>query len=156
MSLYWIAPSLPTGTDWSCRSNRVMAFDTSKHLWSWDRCVSMSIQSISNQWHRNRNGSQRYCGLLSWSCFSNGFPRSYVVFFRGQHRFCHVFVNAIHDFTPRNGMVLKQRWYLNFDTVLIITIANFYVQDCADPCILANPSSQTSPLFISRRCVFST
>ena len=29
MSLLWIAPSLPRRTDWSCRSNRVMAFDTS-------------------------------------------------------------------------------------------------------------------------------
>ena len=47
MSLYWIAPSLPRGTVWSCRSNRVMAFDTSRHVWSCDGCVSMSIHFLS-------------------------------------------------------------------------------------------------------------
>ena len=82
--------------------------------------------------NRNTNWSQRYCGFVSWSCFSNGFPRSYVLFFRGRHRFCHVLINAVHDSDPRNGIVLTQRWNLNFDTVSIIMIANFYVQDWAD------------------------
>ena len=105
--------------------------------------------------NRNRNGSQRYRGLLSWSCFSKGFLRSYVLFFRGQHRFSHVFLNAIHDSNPRNGMVLKQRRYLNFDTILIIMKANFYVQDLADPRILENPSCHTGLPLVSRHCVLS-
>ena len=96
-----------------------------------DRCVSISIHFPFK--NRNRNRSQSCCGLLSWSCFSNWFSRSYVLFFRGQHRFWHVLINAIHDSDPRNGVVLKQRWYLNFDAVSIIMIANFYVQDWADP-----------------------
>ena len=29
--------------------------------------------------NRNRNGSQRYCGLLSWSCFGTGFTSSSFV-----------------------------------------------------------------------------
>ena len=57
--------------------------------------------------HKNRNWSQRYCMLLSWSCFSNGFLRSCVLFLRGRHRFCYVPVNAIHDSDPRSGVVLK-------------------------------------------------
>ena len=67
--------------------------------------------------NKNRNGRQRCFGLLSWSCFSNGFHWSCVLFFRGQHRFRYVLVNVIHESDTRNGIVLKQTWYLNFDTV---------------------------------------
>ena len=44
---------------------------------------------------------------------------------------------------------------LNFDTVSIITIANFYVQDSTDSCILENPSSFSSLLFIAKHRLFS-
>ena len=42
--------------------------------------------------------------------------------------------------TSRNGIVLKQRWNLNFNIVSIIMIANLHVHDCADSRILENPS----------------
>ena len=54
-----------------------------------------------------------------------------------------------------NGVVLKQRWYLNFDTVSITMIANFYVQDWADHRVLENPSPYTSLLLIARHRIFS-
>ena len=47
MSLYWNAPSLSRWSVWSCRGNRVMALDTSKHFWSFDRCASMSVHLLS-------------------------------------------------------------------------------------------------------------
>ena len=31
--------------------------------------------------------------------------RSYVLFFRGQHRFCHGLINGIHEPIPRNGIL---------------------------------------------------
>ena len=49
----------------------------------------------------------------------------------------------------------KQRWKLNFDSVSIIMVANFYVQDWTDSRILEKSSSYTSLLFISRHRVFS-
>ena len=120
MSLYWIAPSLPRETDWSCRSNRVMA---SEHLWSCDRCVQCLPFHFKN---RNRNGSQRYCGFLSWSCFSHGFPRSYVLFFHDKYRFCHVLINTIRDSNQRKGIVFKHRLDYNFNSVLVIMIVLFF------------------------------
>ena len=66
MSLSWIVPWL---------------FGTSKHfLIVWSLCFNVDPFSFKN---KNRNGSQRYCGLLSWSCFSNGFLPSSVLFFLG-------------------------------------------------------------------------
>ena len=112
----------------------------------WSLCCNVDQFPFSN---KTRNWRQLYCGLLSWSCFCNGFHRSYVLFFNGRHRFFHVLINAIHDSDPRNGSVLKQRWNLNFDTVSIIMIATFfYVQDWCDPHILEHPSSYTGHLFI--------
>ena len=43
----------------------------------WSLCFNVHPFSFKN---KNRNGSQRYCGLLSWSCFSKWFPRSSVFF----------------------------------------------------------------------------
>ena len=40
-------------------------------------CFHVSPSSFMN---KDRNLSQHYCGRLSWSCFSNGFPRSCVLF----------------------------------------------------------------------------
>ena len=76
-------------------------------------------------------------GLALAMCFSEAMSSS----------FCHILINTIHDSNPRGGIVFKQRWNLNFDTVSIIMIANFCVQDWADTRILANPSSHTSSLF---------
>ena len=84
-----------------------------------------------------------------------GFPEAFVLFFRGQHRFCHVLVNTTHDSNQKSGIVFKQRWNLNFDTVSIFMTANFHVQDWADSRILENPSFHTSLSLVSRHCVFS-
>ena len=68
----------------------------------WSLCFNVDLFPFKN---RNWNWSQRYCRLLSSSCY--GFPRSCVLFFRGQHRFCYVLVSTIHDSNPRSGLVLK-------------------------------------------------
>ena len=62
---------------------------------------------------------------VNGSCFSYEFHRKCVLFFLGQHRFCHVCINTIHDSNPRDGIVFKQRWNLNFHTLSIIMIENF-------------------------------
>ena len=49
-SLYWIAPSISRWTVWSCRSNRVLAFDTSKHF---DRLIFV-FQCLSIYFHKQK------------------------------------------------------------------------------------------------------
>ena len=67
--------------------------------------------------------------------------------------FCHVLVNAIHDSNPRGGIVLRQRWDLNFDAVPIIMIANFYVQDWTDYSCESILSHESSSHF-EASCIF--
>ena len=115
-------------------------------------CFTVYPFSFKN---RNRSGSQRYCGLLSWSCLSNGFLRSYVLFFLGQHRFCHVLVNTIYDSNPRGSFVLKQRWNLNFKAVSIIVSAIFYFQDWTDFLVFLRIHPLTRVFFSFRGIVCS-
>ena len=71
MSLYWIAPSISRWTVWPCRNNRVTAFDTSKHIWSLDRCVSMSVHLVSRT--GMETGVSVIVGFYLGLAFSYGF-----------------------------------------------------------------------------------
>ena len=93
------APSISRGTVRSCRSNRVMAFDTWQHVWSWwSLCFNVYPCSVT---YNNRNGRQRHCGLQSWSSFGNKSHRSTMPFLLGLHRFCNVLDNSAHDSNTR-------------------------------------------------------
>ena len=67
----WIAPSGPRGTVGSCRSSRVTAFDTSKHVWSLDRCVSMSLHLRS--WTRIETWANITVGVCLGLALAMGF-----------------------------------------------------------------------------------
>ena len=76
-----IAPSSPRGTVWSHRSNRVTAFDTSKHIWSFDLCVSISIHSFSvTGTETEANVPVGFClGLASAMGFTEAMSSSFAV-----------------------------------------------------------------------------
>ena len=144
MSFYWNAPSISRWTVWSCRGNRVTAFDTSKHSWSCDRCVSMSIHILSRTGIEIEvNVNAGFClGLAS----AMGFPEAVFSSFA-------VGIDSVtYSSTPFTVLtletVLSWKWDL---TVFMMT--NFYVQDWSDACVLENPSSCTSFLLVSRHCL---
>ena len=129
MSLYWIAPSLPRRTVWSCRSNRVLASETSKHCWSCDRCVSMSIHLLS------RTGIEIEVSVIvgfgRGLAFAMGFPKPCSLLPCSALFLSRICQPRLHS-NPRYGLNTKQRWNLNFNTASVFMITNFYVQDGAE------------------------
>ena len=146
MSFYWNAPSISRWTVWSCRRNRVTACDTSKHSWSCDRCVSMSIHILS------RTGTEIEVNVNAGFCLGLA---SAMGFLEAVFSSFAVGIDSVtYSSTPftilTQETVLSWKWDL---TVFMMT--NFYVQDWSDSCVLENPSSCTSFLLVSRHCVFS-
>ena len=119
---------------------------------TYDRCVAISNHFLSRtKIETDVTVTVGFClGLALAMGFLEAMSSSFVVSIDSV-----TYLSSPLTILTQGTVVLKQRWYLSFDTVSIIMIANFYVPDWADPCILENPSSFTSPIFIARHCIFS-
>ena len=122
MSLWWIPPSFLRGTVWSHRNNRVIALDTSKHFWSFDRCVSMSIHILSRTRIKIEvNFTAGFClGLAFAMGVAEATSCSFVVGIDSVS-----YLSTPVKILTQETVLSWSRWNLNFGTVSIIMIANF-------------------------------
>ena len=144
------APSSFWGTDWSCRSNRIMTFDNVKQSW---RNLSglMSIPFLSRT--RKEMGDSCHRRLWSWLFFRNRFPCNSVLNVlkrNGFWRFGYVFVNSVHDTNPWSCSVSKQRFDEHFSTVTFLMKADPHIQDRTDFRVSENPPSHSGYFFASK------